>query len=246
MLIQLPDFYREGFLLKKVKISKLGVRHELFKSSLIARGIKEFRNIIIFSLFLILTVTSINFFDIKLIKNAYASTLTYIDEGFKDIRDWQDYRIKLNFLNRYTNDQKISRLILKYSKQYQIDDLLLLSLIKTESSLNPLAVNYNLNGTIDRGLCQLNSSTFSYLDKSILFDPDSNIKYGAQLLNWCLKKSDNNIVKALAFYNAGIGNVSNKKIGETTLDYINKIILEKSKLDKEYFEYINSVTKIFY
>ena len=122
----------------------------------------------------------------------------------------------------------------------------LLSLIKTESALNPLAENYNLNGTIDRGLCQLNSSTFSNIDKNILFDPESNIKYGAELLCWCLKKSDNNIVKALAFYNAGIGNVSNKKIGEITLNYINKIILEKSKLDKEYVEYVNGIPKIFY
>ena len=188
----------------------------------------------------------LNFFDNKSIKNAYASTITCLDVGFNDIKEWQDYRIKFKFMCDITKDPELSKLIIKYSRINNIEETLLLALIKTESSLDPLAENYNLNGTIDRGLCQLNSRTFSQLDKDIFFNPESNIKYGAELLSWCLKKSGNNIIKALAFYNAGIGNVANKKVGEFTLDYINNIIKKKSELDQQYVSYISRIPKIFY
>jgi soluble lytic murein transglycosylase-like protein len=233
-------------LINNIKLSKIKVHHELSKSSIILKEIKEAKKIFLVSFILISFLILLNFFDNKSIKSAYAATATCIDAGFSDIKEWQDYRIKLKFITEYTKDPELSKLIIKYSRTYKIEETLLLSLIKTESSLDPMAENYNLNGTIDRGLCQLNSRTFSNLDKDVFFNPETNIKYGAELLSWCLKRADNNIVKALAFYNAGIGNVANKNVGEFTLDYINNIIKKKSELDKEYIFYINRIPKVFY
>nr|HPO48809.1 lytic transglycosylase domain-containing protein [Spirochaetota bacterium] len=115
---------------------------------------------------------------------------------------------------------------------------LLIALMKVESRFNNYAINYNTNRSIDRGLCQLNSSVFVNLKPEEFFNPDINIANGANHLRWCLDKADNKLTKALAMYNAGYGKVSNTKVGAITLDYIQKIIDEKNIIDEKLENYI--------
>ena len=101
------------------------------------------------------------------------------------------------------------------------------------SAINPNAINYNYNGSVDRGLCQLNNKTFPNLSKQDFYNPETNIKLAASFLNWCLRNSDYNLVRALAYYNAGWGNVTNENVGDLTLNYIQKITTYKKTFDDE-------------
>ena len=92
-------------------------------------------------------------------------------------------------------------------------------------------MGYNTNGTVDRGLFQLNSNSFPQLSEEEFFDPYTSAKYGMRHLKQCLKMAGNS-VSALAMYNAGMGRVSSNKTPQTTLNYIGKIISYQNKLDE--------------
>lgn len=71
--------------------------------------------------------------------------------------------------------------------KYRINPYLLYAIARTESSLNPNAINRNKNGSYDIGLMQINSSWFPLLRKNgitekQLFDPCVNIEVGAWIL----------------------------------------------------------------
>lgn len=90
-----------------------------------------------------------------------------------------------------------------------VDDLLLLALIREESYFNPKAVS----SSNAMGLTQILPSTGKLIAKSFkmknydLFDPYTNIKFGAYYLKHCLNVFDGKLEFAIAAYNAGPGRV---------------------------------------
>lgn len=71
--------------------------------------------------------------------------------------------------------------------RYHISPYLLYAIAKTESGLNPAALNRNKNGSYDIGLMQINSSWFPTLrkfgvDEAQLLDPCTSIHVGAWIL----------------------------------------------------------------
>lgn len=71
--------------------------------------------------------------------------------------------------------------------RYGVNVQLLYAIAKTESSLNPSAINRNKNGSYDIGLMQINSSWFPTLHKygiseTQLWNPCTNIHVGAWIL----------------------------------------------------------------
>ncbi|SRR5450830_541147 len=71
---------------------------------------------------------------------------------------------------------------------YGINVHLLYAIAKTESNLNPLAMNRNKNGSYDIGLMQINSSWLPTLkkygvDEKKLQDPCINLQVGAWILS---------------------------------------------------------------
>lgn len=75
---------------------------------------------------------------------------------------------------------------------YGIAPRLLWTISKGESNFNPLAVNYNTNGSYDFGLMQINSSWAPTLRKmgiswDSLADPCTNVKVGAWVLARCMQ-----------------------------------------------------------
>jgi soluble lytic murein transglycosylase-like protein len=75
---------------------------------------------------------------------------------------------------------------------YGIAPRLLWTISKGESNFNPIAVNYNTNGSYDFGLMQINSSWAPTLRKmgipwETLADPCTNIKVGAWVLAQCVQ-----------------------------------------------------------
>ncbi len=107
-----------------------------------------------------------------------------------------------------------SEYVYKYSEQYQVDPLLMFSLIKAES-------NFNKNGVSSSnaiGLMQLMDSTaqevakntkIEYNSNETLYNPEENIILGIKYFSELMKYYDQNYILALAAYNAGIGNVAN-------------------------------------
>jgi len=76
--------------------------------------------------------------------------------------------------------------------RYGISPQLLYAISKGESSFNPLAINYNTNGTYDYGLMQINSSWEPALRKlgiswNNLADPCTNVMVGAWVLSQCIQ-----------------------------------------------------------
>ncbi|MCG8570704.1 MAG: lytic transglycosylase domain-containing protein [Spirochaetes bacterium] len=138
------------------------------------------------------------------------------------------------YFTQVIGDEKIARLVINYSNKHDIDPTLLVALMETESSFNPKAKNHNRNGSVDRGLCQLNNKTFPDLKIKDFYDPATNIRLACELLRWCFDSADGSIEIALAYYNAGYGNVSREKVGKTTLNYIHKIIRYQEKHQKNF------------
>ena len=72
-----------------------------------------------------------------------------------------------------TTEQKIRTAASKAG----IDPNLAVKVAQCESGLNPLAVNINTDGSIDRGLYQINSKYHTEVTEAQAFDPDFSIQF---------------------------------------------------------------------
>lgn len=102
----------------------------------------------------------------------------------------------------------------KYAEEYNVDPLLILSIIKAESNFNKDAKS----SSGAQGLMQLMEATATEMEEKIdepsleqesLFNPEKNIMIGTKYYSELLNRYEGNILLALTAYNAGIGNVYN-------------------------------------
>lgn len=112
---------------------------------------------------------------------------------------------------RKTHPQKYSESVEKYAVEYDVPESVVYAVIKTESGFTPDAVS--LKGAI--GLMQITPDTFDWLcsktgdeaNSLLLYEPDTNIRYGTYFLSLL-----HNEYKAwdtvYAAYNAGRGRVN--------------------------------------
>lgn len=121
----------------------------------------------------------------------------------------------------YLNFNKILKLIFKteykeyverYSQKYDVDPLLVYSIIKAESNFDKKAIS-------NRGACGLmqlmettakevaTNETIEYESGSTLYDAEKNIELGVGYFAGLRKQFKNDAI-ALAAYNAGSGNVT--------------------------------------
>jgi soluble lytic murein transglycosylase len=102
----------------------------------------------------------------------------------------------------------------EYSSRFGVDLSLVKAIMKKESNLNSNAVSNKgavglmqiMPKTALEIATQLNIPDYSYAK---LQEPQINIMFGAYYINKLLKYYNNNLILALAAYNAGIGNVDN-------------------------------------
>lgn len=140
----------------------------------------------------------------------------------------------------------------KYAKENNLSEYFVCAVIECESGFNKDAVSY----ADARGLMQLTPETFQWLQNKkgeelsdeMLFDPETNIKYGCYFYGILMKEYGKEET-AVAAYHAGMGNVSkwlkNKEYSRDgrTLDdipfrntkkYVEKVIKTKNIYSKLY------------
>lgn len=110
--------------------------------------------------------------------------------------------------------KKYSEYVEKYAKEFNVDSLLIFSIIKAESNFDEKAKS----SSGAKGLMQLMEATATEIANKIdeplieqesLLDPEKNIMIGTKYYADLLKMYDDNMLLALTAYNAGIGNVNN-------------------------------------
>ena len=108
---------------------------------------------------------------------------------------------------------KYNEYIEKYSKEYNVDKLLICSIMKAESNFKQDAVSKS--GA--KGLMQIMDATANEtleknnnkdIETKSLLDPEKNIMIGTKYYSDLLSDYNQNMLLALAAYNAGIGNVN--------------------------------------
>jgi hypothetical protein len=148
-----------------------------------------------------------------------------------ETRDWV-----ISFFERICGSLKIAQAVLEEAERYSISPSLAFALSWEESRFNYRAVNRkNRDGSIDRGLFQLNSRSFPKLEEAEFFDPRLNAFYGMAHLRICIDTGGSEIA-ALAMYNAGTGRVHSGGTPHQTLDYAARILSSRRKIDQVFLE----------
>ncbi len=99
----------------------------------------------------------------------------------------------------------------QYAAQYEIEENMIYAVIRTESGFHPRAES-NAGA---RGLMQITNETFEWIKSKIapneaitfddLYDPQTNIRFGAYLLSVCLSRYSGDLSTAAAAYHSGMG-----------------------------------------
>lgn len=133
------------------------------------------------------------------------------DEGFLNVAVLN--LVRKNMPKKHVKKaDRIAKAILVESKKHKIDPIFIASIIKAESSFNPLAVG--TSGEI--GLMQMLPSTGEYIAKRIkmkyrgdqtLRDPVKNIKLGVAYFTYLRLRFGNKFQRYVAAYNMGPGKI---------------------------------------
>lgn len=97
----------------------------------------------------------------------------------------------------------LARMIDEVAFRYRLEKALLHAIVRAESGFDPTAVSEDGAG----GLLQLMPATASSLGVTNVFEPRQNLEGGALYLRRLLHRYDNDLVLALAAFNAGPGAV---------------------------------------
>jgi hypothetical protein len=132
--------------------------------------------------------------------------------------------------------QEIARVILANANEFNISPALAVALAWEESRFNPYAINTrNRDGSVDRGLFQLNSRSFPRVELQAFFIPQVNARYAMSHLRHCLDIGGS-VVAALAMYNAGTSRVNSAGTPKTTLDYASRILFNRWEIENLFRE----------
>jgi soluble lytic murein transglycosylase-like protein len=162
-----------------------------------------------------------------------------LDKAFYD----PDYASSVGaFLRRKVGSARISEILIEETRARDLPISLTIALAWAESGFDPLAVNRN-EITVDRGLFQLNDRSFPDLREEDFFDPAVNARHGIAYLKYCLDRGTNEIT-ALAMYNAGPRRVAERGAPQITLNYIDKILSYRNRLDEEFRESLGALAML--
>ena len=104
---------------------------------------------------------------------------------------------------------KYAKEFIEYCEEYKVPQWIMARLIEYESGWNPYAINENLNGSVDEGICQLNSDCVADFERMHnmglpinTFDWKQNMRIGIKHLRYLYDKTGS-WWGAVASYNMG-------------------------------------------
>lgn len=139
------------------------------------------------------------------------------------------------FYLRVTGNRDVTMAVLDAANREDIPLSLAFALCHTESRFNRYAYNLNANGSVDRGLFQLNDRTFPRLDESEFYAAETSARLGMKHLRFCMNVAGNDLT-AVAMYNAGVTRVRNDKTPQSTLRYVSRIASYRANLQAAFVE----------
>jgi len=154
-----------------------------------------------------------------------------VSEYFKnpEYKEWV-----IVFFTGICSSREIAQAILANADRYDVPPALAFALCWEESRFNPRAINRgNRDGSVDRGLFQLNNRSFPNLEIPAFYDIEQNARNGISYLRQCID-SGGSIVSALAMYNAGAGRVRSTGAPHVTLNYVNRILDNRVKIESRF------------
>lgn len=143
---------------------------------------------------------------------------------------------------------RYEELIYEYSKEYNLDEFLVMALIKAESNYI-----YDAHSGVARGLMQITDETALWIAEKLSLDfsledienPRTNINMGCFYLSYLLDYYMGSETLALCAYNAGMGNV-NKWLKDEKYSKDNKTLDEIPYAEtKHYLEKIEKNKEIY-
>jgi hypothetical protein len=142
----------------------------------------------------------------------------------------------VGFFERICGSLAVAQAILEGADRYSISPSLAFALCWEESRFNPLAVNRkNQDGSIDRGLFQLNNRSFPKLTEAEFFNYRTNAFYGMAHLRICIDTGGSEL-SAAAMYNAGTWRVRSGGTPHQTLNYAERIFSSSRKVEAVFLE----------
>jgi soluble lytic murein transglycosylase-like protein len=137
----------------------------------------------------------------------------------------------VEYYSQLTQDRSVALAVLETCDELDVDPSLAFAMAWNESHFDPKAVSYNPT-TIDRGLFQLNSRTFSKLNRKTVFDPKANAYHGLSYFKMAFSRLKSE-TKALGYYNSGIGLLTDRPLPQSTQDYIKRVLADRDRMDKD-------------
>lgn len=120
-------------------------------------------------------------------------------------------------------------------ERYGLNPSLLKAIAKVESSFNPVALNFNKNGTVDYGLMQINSSWKKTLGEdlwqAVLFNPCTNVMVGGWVLAMCVHEHGYNWIAVGCYHSPEFA----RRVDYTSKVYhalVNSLADEASRFNK--------------
>jgi len=174
------------------------------------------------------------------IGSARADTYKYVDENGSVHFTNVPTEIKFKRISREKVAPKVSEsshqkksepIIELLSKKYSVDPALIKAVIKAESDFNPKAVSSK--GA--RGMMQLTPATAKELNVEDSFNISDNLEGGVKYLKYLLDLFDDNLIFAVAAYNAGenaVKKYNNIPPYPETQNYVRKVLTYYSDFSK--------------
>ncbi len=150
---------------------------------------------------------------------------------------WEEKNTKVYELQKHFDwiDYDVFYWINSLSKQFEIDKVLVCSLIQYESrGRNIRCYQQNFNNTYDHGYMQINDVHIPTGQTSqYLYEPRVNFRIGINYLSFCLRRANNDYMTALRMYNQGHnGNANRYKNWIYVAKILNKYIKTKEKINE--------------
>lgn len=152
-----------------------------------------------------------------------------------------NYNLVVDYLESIAGDRTIVERIIFHSLKKEVPISLSFGICQAESGFIPDAINKNnRNGSIDRGLFQLNNKPRPQWKVEDYFDIEKNIEEGIKYIKENYNLYDGNILLTIGAFNKGATGIKSGA-GFETLLYMNKVITYQNSIEENLNEILETI-----